>query len=168
MSDYVVLDIETTGLSKTNDRIVELGAVRIKDGKVIATYEELINPGVSIPYVVSQINGITDEMLVGAKTSEEALLSFENFILGAEFLVGHNIYYFDYPFLENEFKRANIFTKKYKIEDTLWIAKKKVKGLKSYSLKNLTLKYGIVNQTAHRALSDVLATYELYEKLKTI
>lgn len=165
MNDYVVLDIETTGLSKTEDRIVELGAVRVKNGKVVATYNELINPGITIPYFISQINGITNEMIQDSMTSYEALLKFENFILGTSFLVGHNIYYFDYPFLENEFKRAGLLLRKYKIEDTLWIAKRKDKGLKSYSLKNLTERYGIENVTAHRALSDVLATFELFEKL---
>ncbi|MFK5883636.1 MAG: 3'-5' exonuclease [Candidatus Izemoplasma sp.] len=168
MRDYVVLDIETTGLSKENDRIVELGAVRIKDGKVVATYNELINPGISIPYEVSKINGITDDMLVDSLHSYEAFLKFENFILGTQFLVGHNIYYFDYPFLQNEFKRSGINLNKHKIEDTLWIAKKKVKGLNSYSLKNLTAKYNIDNVTAHRALSDVMATYELFELLNKI
>lgn len=163
--DYVVFDIETTGLNKETNRIIEIGAVRVKDGVVIDTYNELLNQNVIIPEEVTAINNITNEMIKDGMDPSLALLKFQNFIMNSEFLVGHNAYYFDYPFLQNEMIRHGIQLKKYFIKDTMWIAKKKLPGLRSYSLKNLTQHFSIVNKDAHRALSDVLATHELFEKL---
>jgi len=163
--DYVVFDIETTGLNKETNRIIEIGAVRVKDGVIIDTYNELLNQNVCIPEEVTAINNITNEMLESGMDPSLAFLKFQNFIMNSEFLVGHNAYYFDYPFLQNEMARNGIELKKYYIKDTMFIAKKKLPGLSSYSLKNLTQHFGIINKDAHRALSDVLATKELFEKL---
>ncbi len=166
--EYVVFDIETTGLDTDSDRIIELGAVRIKDGIVIGVFEKLINPGISISEVITNINGISNEMVEDADYPGVVLSEFNRFIDGVEFLVGHNAYRFDYPFIQSEFKRNFIKHNKLYVKDTLFIARKKVPRLRSYSLKNLTEHFEIVNQTAHRALSDVYATHELFEKLSEL
>lgn len=163
--EYVVFDIETTGLDTNSDRIIELGAVRVLNGEVVGVFEKFINPGIEISDVITSINGISNEMVKDADYPGVVLSEFNRFISGVEFLVGHNAYYFDYPFLQSEFKRNVIKHDKMYVKDTMFLAKKKIPRIKSYSLKNLTEHLGIINQTAHRALSDVFATYELFEKL---
>lgn len=164
--EYVVFDIETTGLDTLNDRIVELGAIRVKDNEVVGEFNKLINPGIPIPYIVTSINGITDEMVENEDYPGVVLSQFSKFIEGVDFLIGHNVIRFDYPFLQTEFKRNYVKSTEYNIKDTVRIARIKLRRqLRSYSLKSLTEYYGIENREAHRALSDVYATYELYKKL---
>jgi len=164
--EYVVFDIETTGLDTFNDRIIELGAIRIKDGEVVDEFNELINPGIPIPFIVTSINGITDEMVENEDYPGVVLSRFNKFIEGVDFLIGHNAIRFDYPFLRSEFIRNFVRAEDYHVKDTVRIARIKLRRqLRNYSLKNLTEYYGIENREAHRALSDVYATYELYKKL---
>ena len=166
--EYVVFDIETTGLNTDKDRIIELGAVRVLDGKVIGVFEKLINPGIVISDRITSINGISNEMVKDADYPGVVLSEFNRFINGVEFLVGHNAYYFDYPFLQSEFKRNFVKHNKLYVKDTMFLAKKKIPRFNSYSLKNLTAHLGIENKTAHRALSDVYATYELFVELNKL
>jgi len=164
--EYVVFDIETTGLDTLNDRIVELGAIRVKDGEVVGEFSRLINPGIFIPLEVTDINGITNEMVENEDYPGVVLSQFHKFIEGVEFLIGHNAIRFDYPFLLNEFRRNYVKNDEYKVKDTVRIARLKLRRqLRSFSLKSLTEYYGIINKDAHRALSDVYATYELFQKL---
>ena len=164
--EYVVFDIETTGLDTLNDRIVEIGALRIKDDEVVGEFNKLINPGIAIPFEVTNINGITNEMVADQDYPGVVLSQFNKFIEGVDFLIGHNAIRFDYPFLQSEFKRNFVRSNDYLVKDTVRIARIKLRReLRSYTLKNLTQYYGIINREAHRALSDVYATYELYKKL---
>ena len=96
--DYVVFDLETTGTSCYNDRIVEIAAVKVSGGKVIDEFSSLVNPEMSIPYFASQVNGITDEMVEDEPTICEVLPEFLEFI-GDSVLVGHNIHTFDMKFV---------------------------------------------------------------------
>lgn len=162
---YVVFDIETTGLDTNNDSIVEIGAVLVEGGVVIDTFEELINPGFSIPEFITRINGIDDYTVKDADYPGVVLSRFHTFIKEGEFLVGHNAKRFDYPFIESEFRRNGIRFDGMPCKDTVWLARSKVRRLRSYSLKSLCEHFNIVNKTAHRALSDVMATYELFEEL---
>jgi len=166
--EYVVFDIETTGLDTDNSRIIEIGALRILNGEIVGTFDKLINPGIHISEEITNINGISNEMVKDADYPGVVLNEFNRFISGVEFLVGHNAYRFDYPFIQSEFKRNFIKHDKLYVKDTLFIARKKIPRLRSYSLKNLSVHFSIVNQTAHRALSDVYATYELFKKIEEI
>jgi len=163
--EYVVFDIETTGLDTLEDRIIEIGAIKVKDDQIIAEFNKLINPGIPIPEIVTNINGITDDMVENEPYPGVVLTEFRNFIKDADFLVGHNAIRFDYPFIVSEFRRNFVKHDNYIVKDTIWIAKRKLRRLRSYSLRNLTMHYGIENINAHRALSDVYATYNLYVKL---
>ena len=164
--EYAVFDIETTGLDTLNDRIIELGAIRIKDNEVVGEFSKLINPGIPIPSIVTTINGITNEMVENEDYPGVVLSLFNKFIEGVDFLIGHNAIRFDYPFLKSEFKRNYVKSIDYHVKDTVRIARIKLRRqMRNYSLKSLTEYYGIVNREAHRALSDVYATYELYQKL---
>ncbi len=163
---YVVFDIETTGLDTNNDSIIEIGAVKVENGSIVETFEELINPGFPIPYFITQINGIDDAVVENAPYPGVVLTKFKTFIKDIDFIIGHNAKRFDYPFLESEFRRNGIRFEGVECKDTIWETKKRFRSLPGYSLAKLCAHFGIVNQTAHRALSDVMATYELYEKLK--
>ena len=77
--DYVLFDLETTGLDTVNDQIVEISALKVAGGKIVDEYSTLVNPGIHIPYQASCINGITDEMVKGAPTVEEAIRGFNLF-----------------------------------------------------------------------------------------
>lgn len=162
---YVVFDIETTGLNTFQDRIIEIGAVKVDDGQVVSEFEMLMNPGVPIPAQVSAINNIYDDMVINAELPGVVLYKFHEFIRDVDFLIGHNAKRFDYPFLESEFDRHFIKYNPVKVKDTIFIARSKIKGLRSYSLAALCRVFNIENQNAHRALSDVYATHQVYLEL---
>jgi len=160
---YVVFDIETTGLNTSEDRIIEIGAVNVIDGVIVEEFSKLINPLIPIPYQAYSVNGITDDMVKDAPFPGLVFTEFSRFIEGVDFLVGHNANRFDYPFLQAEFDRYFVKHSKLPLKDTLWLARNKLRGLRSYSLKNLCIHYNIVNEDAHRALSDALATQKIFD-----
>lgn len=162
---YVVFDIETTGLNPRTDRIVEIGAVKVEGGQIIEEFSMLINPGIPMPPEVSAINNITDIMLAGAELPGAVLYRFHQFIRDAEFLIGHNARNFDYKFLEFEFDRHFVKFEPFRVKDTMWEARRRLKGLRSYSLTALCRIFQIENVEAHRALSDVYATHQVYLEL---
>ncbi len=160
-SAYVALDIETTGLDPKTEKIIEIGAARVRDGQVEDTYQTLVNPARSLTERIVELTGITDEMLCGAPYIEEVLPAFLNFA-GADILLGHSVR-FDYSFL----KRAAV-NQKYSFEkkalDTLKLARLCLPELPSRSLGALCAHYGIAH-TAHRALGDAIAAHALYQTL---
>ena len=162
---YVVFDIETTGLDTWRDRIVEIGAVKVVDGQVVDEFEMLMNPGIPMPAAAGAINNITDEMLATADFPGVVLYKFHQFISDVDFLVGHNAKRFDYPFLEAEFDRHFVKFEPFQVKDTVWESRRKIKGLRSYSLAALCRVFNIENVNAHRALSDVYATHHVFLEL---
>jgi len=163
---YVVFDIETTGLHVSRDRIVEIGAVKVLDDEIVDRFSLLINPGVLIPSEVSAINHISNEMIAYALPSQVALHQFQKFIEGSDFLVGHNAAKFDYPFLRAEFARHGIHHQPMRVQDTVFIARKVLPSIKRYSLASLCKYFQITNEDAHRALSDAIATTSVYIALQ--
>lgn len=103
---FVLLDIETTGGSARSARITEIGALRIEKSKVVATYNQLINPEQPIPYGITKLTGITNEMAWGAPTFRAIAEELEQFLYGAIFVAHHVA--FDYSFIKAEFKRVGI------------------------------------------------------------
>ena len=162
---YIVFDIETTGLDVNNDSILEIGAVKVEDGVIIDTFEMLINPGFPIPDFISKINGIDDYLVKDAPYPGVVLSMFSTFIKDAEFIIGHNAKRFDYPFIQSEFRRNGIRFSDIECKDTMRIARAKLRRVNGYSLAKLCQHFGIKNVDAHRALSDVMATHELYIEL---
>ena len=96
--DYTVLDLEMTGLAPKRDKVIEIGAVRVRNGEIADTYGTLVRPGMSIPETVVQLTGITDEMVALGKEENVAMQELLQFI-GDDILVGHNLI-FDYSFLK--------------------------------------------------------------------
>lgn len=162
LSRYVVVDLEMTGLSAKSDKIIEIGAVRVVEGKVEDTYGILVDPKMPIPERTTAITGITNEMVKGACDMDEAVGRLLDF-LGEDVMVGHNIN-FDYSFLKQW-----AVNHKRPLEcigvDTLKLARTILPGEQPKKLENLCEYFGITRENAHRALDDALETYQVYEKL---
>ena len=99
LPNYVLFDLETTGLVTELDAIIEISALKVKGGEIIDEFSTLVNPCMHIPYVASCVNGIVDDMVKDAPEIEEALKDFIAFV-GNSVLMGHNIKRFDLPFIQ--------------------------------------------------------------------
>ena len=162
---YVVFDIETTGLSPINDRITEIGAVKIREGVVVDEFNQLINPGIPIPEKIVELTGITDDMVSNKPNIEEVLPDFEYFIQDSV-LVAHNAS-FDIGFIrENFFKIGKTLDNP--VLDTLELTRALFPQLKKHKL-NVIAKYLNVDLTNHhRAVDDARATGEIFIKCMNI
>ena len=161
IQDYVVLDLETTGLSPKSDRIIEIGAARVRQGKVEEVYSTFVNPGRLLTEHTIELTGIRDENLLDAPLIEDVLEPFLDFI-GNDCLLGHNIL-FDYSFVKKATVNHKLSFEKDGI-DTLRIARRFLTQVPSKRLGDLCGYYNIPI-TAHRALGDALATHALYGRL---
>lgn len=162
IKDYVCVDIETTGIRPKWDRIIEIGAVKVRDGKEVDRFSKLIYPGIHIPPRITELTGITDEMLEGKPAIHQVLPRFMEFA-GDDFLLGHNIR-FDYSFLKQNAINLNLKFEK-KGMDTLKIARKVLPQLESRALDYLCDFYHIKDENHHRALNDASVTSQLYQIL---
>ena len=162
--DYVVFDLETTGLSPITDTIIEISAIKVKKGTIQDQFSTLVNPNRPIPYAATQVNGITDRMVADAPALKDALESFLAFI-GDEVLVGHNIHSFDMKFLNcamQEFYRRDLGND---YIDTLYMARRWVKELARHRLIDLAAHFHLSTQGAHRALNDCVMNQKCYEEM---
>lgn len=162
IKDYVAFDLETTGLSVDTDCIIEIGALKVKDGKVCERFMEFVKPPKPISPMITNITGITNEMVAGARNTRDIIRDFIEFC-GNHVLLGHNII-FDYKFMKKYATEYGYAFEKSGI-DTLKIARKTLCDLDSKSLGTLCEHYNIVNQAAHRAYHDALATAKIYHYL---
>ena len=160
---YIALDLETTGLNPASDRILEIGAVKVRNGKITATYETLVNPGMKIGPRIEELTGITDEMAAGGRETAAAVKELVEFCEELP-LLGHNIL-FDYSFVKRSAVNLNLKFEKEGI-DTLKIARTLLPEMESRSLEALCRHYEIPQEKAHRASFDALAAMKLYEKLR--
>lgn len=161
IDSYVCIDLETTGLDPKRDRIIEIGAVKVKQGRIAAEWETFVNPGRKLEEHIVELTGIRDEMLASAKKISELLPAFFTF-LEDHVLLGHSIL-FDFSFLKKAAVNEKMGFERQGI-DTLKIARKYLKDLESRSLGALCRHYDIPH-SAHRALKDARATTALYRKL---
>jgi DNA polymerase-3 subunit alpha (Gram-positive type) len=164
MTPYVVVDIETTGTQPLKNDIIEIGAVYVQDGQVTKQFSKLVCPVEEISPYITEITGITSDMVKDKPPIEEVLPEFLAFCEDA-FLVGHNLFIFDYRMLKVKAAVMGIRLEK-KGLDTLVIARKCLAHLPSRKLGDLCRYYGIELVQAHRAYADAYATYELFEALK--
>jgi DNA polymerase-3 subunit epsilon len=159
---YAVVDIETTGSRPGDDRITEI-AILIHDGeKVVRTFTSLINPERSIPFQISQLTGITDEMVRGAPRFPEVARQIVEFTDGMVF-VAHNVR-FDYSFLKAEFGSLG-YNYSRKTLCTVRLSRKLIPGLPSYSLGKLCESLKIPLKNRHRAFGDAEATTILLDRM---
>ena len=155
---YSVVDIETTGGLKGGNRITEIGIVKVQHGKVIDTWTTLINPQRHIPSFITKLTGISDGMVYNAPVFADIAQPLLDKLAGSIF-VAHNVN-FDYGFIKKECEVAGHFFKMPKM-CTVVESRRAFKGLKSYSLGNLSAHFNLNLTSHHRALADATATAEL-------
>ena len=161
-NEFVVFDLETTGLSAKNDMITEIGAVRIIDGEVIDRFSQLINPERPIPAKITELTGITNEMVAGMPTINEVIGRFKDFIKDTT-LVAHNAT-FDIGFIREKMQLCNM-TVDNPVLDTLELSRAVFPGLKSHKLNIVAKHLDISLLNHHRAVDDAVATSEILLKI---
>ena len=147
--DYIAVDVETTGLNPARDRLLEIGAARILNGKVEATYQTFIDAGVEVPERITELTGITDEMRLSGKRPEQAIPEFLEFC-GELPILGHNVS-FDFGFLKQAAVNQGLTFEREAL-DTLKIARKLLPDLPSRRLPDLCAYYQVDPGNSHRAL----------------
>lgn len=164
IKDYTVIDIETTGFDTSNDKIIELAAIKIRNNQIVDKYSTLINPEIIVDEFITKLTGINNELLINAPTIDKKIKDYINFI-GNDVVIGHNVN-FDINFIYDRYNEyfSKFFSNDY--IDTLRISKKIIKGLNNYKLKTLAENFDINYDNAHRAFNDCIITNELYQKLK--
>jgi len=165
VDDYTVFDLETTGISTAYDEIIEIAAVKVRNGEVIDTYSTLVNPGRHIPSAASNVNGIYDHMVSGMPMMSDIIGEFRDFI-GGDVLVGHNIHTFDMLFIYRDLERYTDYSLPNNYVDTLALAKMYYPDMRHRRLGDMADKLGISSEGAHRALADVLMNQKVYEAMK--
>lgn len=165
--DYVVFDLETTGVRVEWDAIIEISALRVEGGQIAGRFSTLVNPGRPIPKAATAVNGITDRMVADAPDMAAALTSFLQFI-GTAVLVGHNIHAFDMPFLCRAAEEALGREIGNDYIDTLPMARRLLPGLRRHRLTDVSQYFGIRTEGAHRALADCTMNQQCYEALRKL
>lgn len=165
--EYVIYDLETTGLSPAHDEIIEIGGVRIKQGRIVETFCSLIKPSIRIPSSATAVNKITDEMVSGAPLLQDVLSDFLLFV-GNSTLVGYNNTSFDDFFLKNAIQKCKVDCNFPFSLDCLPLARNYLPSLKKHNLSAVSAAFSIKHEEAHRSLGDCLATARLFIKLSEI
>ncbi|NLD16025.1 MAG: PolC-type DNA polymerase III [Tissierellia bacterium] len=162
LDSFVIFDVETTGFSAKNDKIIEIGAIKIQNGEIIDSFNILINPKEPLKDEIIALTGITDSMLVNQPEINEVVDDFNKFISNS-ILVAHNAS-FDISFIKNSFERYGLEFKKPYI-DTLELSRIFYPNVRSHSLGNVAKRLGVSLENAHRAVDDAKATGEIFVKL---
>jgi DNA polymerase-3 subunit alpha (Gram-positive type) len=165
IENYVVIDLEMTGLQVKQDAILEVGAARVRGGMVTDTFSALLNTKRPLSEKVVEITGITEEMAAAGGKPEEVLRAYFAF-LGEDILVGQNII-FDYSFLKQWAVNHN-FSFERSAVDTLKLARKFLPEDQKKDLASLCSYFEVTRENAHRALDDALETAEILERMKKI
>lgn len=163
VSEYIIIDIETTGLDTTFDEIIEIGALKIKGNKIVDTYTTLIKPKYEIAEYITQLTGITNQMVKNAPSIEEIIKPFKEFIEG-NILVGHN-FNFDLNFLYDNSMKFLEEPIENDFIDTLRLSRYLLKDLKHHRLIDIADHYKIDILGNHRSLKDCEITYACYNAL---
>ena len=158
---FVVFDLETTGFSNKNDKITEIGAVKIENFKVVDRFSQLINPQKDISYKVQELTGITNDLIKDKPTIEEVLPKFIEFI-GDSVMVAHNAD-FDMGFMQQKCREQNIEFKNTSI-DTLTLARTLLPHMKRFRLNLIAKELGVPLLNHHRAVDDAEATAHIFIK----
>lgn len=159
---FVAFDTETTGLSPKNDRIVEVAAVKYRNGEIVEEKSWLVNPQRSIPYFVQRVHGITPAMVKDSPVFREIYGEFLDFI-GDSVLIAHNAP-FDVSFIKNEAIRCSNAPPPNKVVDSLALFRKWYPELKSHSLASLAEHVQVSGDAFHRALADSVYLARLFDK----
>lgn len=159
--DYLVVDVETTGLSaERGDRVCEMGAVRLRGGAIVETYGTLINPEQPVSAGAFAVNGISPAMLEGAPFFSDVAAKIED-LMEKSIIVAYNAP-FDLSFLRSEFRLAGRDGFSNQVVDALSLARQILPGLQSYRQENVARIAGVSFPVRHRALEDATVTAQLF------
>ena len=159
-SEFIALDIETTGLSSRNDDIIEIAAVLFKQGEPVDRFSTLVKTDKTLSLFIISLTGITQEALLDGVTIKEALSRFLDFA-GSRPLVAHNLS-FDVGFIQNKLKAVKLRALANPCFDTLLFSRLALPGEVSYKLENLSRRFNLSDGRAHRALTDAEACGKLF------
>lgn len=163
---YIVIDLETTGLDAKRDSIIEIAAAKVEDGMILEQRTSLINPGYEIDEFITELTGITNEMLGTAPTIKEVLEEYLAFIQ-SDILLGHYLC-FDIRFLKVAAAEMGLSFERCQYVDTLRISRKVYPEWKHHRLCDLVANLQIPSIQAHRAMADALATKASYDALRAV
>jgi len=159
-TDFVVIDIETTGFSPLFDEIIELSAIKYRSGEMIEQFSSLVKPDSPIDDFITQLTGITNEMLEAAPLLEDILPQFVDFV-GDDTILGHNVS-FDVNFIYDSCERFGLPDFSNDFIDTLRISRRMYKELERHRLDDLVKHLGLEARTLHRGLTDCELTAKCY------
>ena len=160
-ADYVVFDLETTGFSPETNRIIEIGAVKVQNGKIVDKFSTFVNPQVPIPFRIEQLTSINDSMVIDAPVIADILPEFMKFCEGCV-MVAHNAD-FDMSFIKKNCQRLNIDCKP-TIVDTVALARVLLPNLNRFKLDTVAKALGVSLENHHRAVDDAGCTAEIFVK----
>lgn len=163
-NEYTVIDLETTGFSPIADEIIELGAIKIRNGEIIDTFQSLCKPQNELDEYIERLTGITNEMLQDSPDITELIADYLNFI-GDDIIVGHNVN-FDINFVYDVALKHLCKSLRNDFVDTMRISRRLLPELECHSLAMLVEHYNIPYNNAHRSISDCILTFMCYEKIK--
>ena len=152
--DYTVIDVETTGTSPEYCEIIELEAIKIRNGEITDKFVSFIKPSESIPSFITDLTGITDDMVNDSPKIYDVIGNFKDFI-GNDVIVGHNVT-FDIRFLNEQEDFLNDYF------DTLSTSRKLLPNMPHHRLKDLIAYFNILTDKLHRSLEDCLATHKVF------
>lgn len=158
---FVVFDLETTGFNSIHDRIIEIGAVKIQNREIVDTFSVFVNPEVPIPYRITELTSITDEMVMDAEPIAEVLPKFLAFSEGAV-MVAHNAG-FDMGFIRQNCRNQGL-SDEFTYMDTVALARVLLPTLSRYKLDAVAKQLGISLENHHRAVDDAGCTAEIFLK----
>lgn len=167
IGDYVVFDLETTGVRPNLDEIIEISAIRVREHRPVEEYSTLVQPGMHIPAAATAVNHITDDMVKDAPELADALNGFLEFAAN-DILVGHNIQQFDLNFIYQGLMRTSGKEMENDYIDTLYMARQCLPELSHHRLSDVSEHFGINTVGAHRALNDCVMNQKCYEELGKI
>ncbi len=162
--NFVIVDLETTGFSPANSEIIEIGAIKVENNKIVDKMDIFVRPSRPLSWYTTNLTGITNEMVDEGFAITEALKIFDEFSSGHR-LLAHNAR-FDMSFLDAYMQKKLGKGVRSDAMDTLKISKSVIKGLPSYKLGSLADYFGIDYSGAHRALRDCEITLDVYNELR--
>ena len=164
--NYTVIDTETTGFSYRNSELLELSAIKVRKDKIVDTFSMLVKPKLNIPYHITKLTGIDDDMVKDALDIEDVIIKYIEFI-GDDIVVGHNVI-FDINFInENTTKTLGmLFNNEY--VDTLSMSRMIWFNCNSHKLTDLIDRCNLDGKQEHRGLSDCMYTYQAYLYMKNL
>lgn len=165
VSNYIVLDTETTGVNPRADKIIEIGLVEVKNNEIVNTFKTYVNPGCHIPAAASAVNHIYDKDVANAPTFDEIAPILKDWLVG-KIVIAHNSY-FDVTICTTLLNNYN-YSGRIKYIDTLFYSRCVVKDVPNYKLQTLASHFGIDSGSAHSALADANTCHQLFQICKSL